>query len=59
MKYDYNSPLIAAILMLGVSQTLDGMATLIAQFFHGVLIGLSIVCSVIGLVLYTRSSKKE
>jgi hypothetical protein len=58
MKYDFNALLIAAVLMLAVSQTLDGMTTPLARFLHGLLIGLSIVCSVTGLVLYTRASRK-
>jgi uncharacterized membrane protein YccC len=59
MKYDYTSLLIAAVMMLAVSQTLDGMTTPIARFLNGVLIGMSIACSVLGLALYARSPKKE
>ena len=58
MKYEYNSLLIAAVIMLGVGQTLEGMTTPVALFLHGFLVGLSIVCSVPGLVLYVRSPKK-
>jgi hypothetical protein len=59
MKDNYSALLIAAVMLLGVSQALDGMVTPIARFLNGVLIGLSIVCSVIGLVLYVRSTKKD
>jgi len=59
MKYDYNALLIASVIMLAVAQTLDGMVTPLARFLHGFLVGLSIVCSVVGLVLYTRAPKKS
>ena len=59
MKNDYNAFLIAAVLILAVSQVIDGMTTPFARFTHGILIGLSIVCSVTGLVLYSRSSLRK
>ena len=59
MKNDYNALLIAAVLMLAVSQTLEGITTPLARFLHGFLIGLSIVCSISGLVLYSRSSLQK
>jgi uncharacterized membrane protein YccC len=58
MKDNYSALLIAAVMLLGVSQALDGMVTPLARFLHGVLIGMSIACSVIGLVLYVQSTKK-
>jgi hypothetical protein len=58
MKDNYTALLIAGVMLVAVSQALEGMATPLAQFLHGVLIGLSIVCSAIGLVLYARSAKK-
>jgi hypothetical protein len=51
--------LFAAVMLLAASQTLDGMITPVARFLHGVLIGMSIACSVLGLVLYTQSTKKS
>lgn len=59
MKLDYTSLFIAAILTVAVGQTLEETTTHIARFLHGVLVGTSIGCSVLGLVLYTRSSKKK
>lgn len=58
MKSDYNAFFIASLLMLGVSQTLEGLATPIGLFLHGFLVGLSIVCIVLGLILYARSPRK-
>lgn len=58
MKYDYTLLFAAAILSVAVGQTLDDMTSHIARFLHGVLVGASIGCTVLGLVLYTRSAKK-
>jgi hypothetical protein len=59
MKDNYTSLLIAGVMLVAVSQTLEGIASPAARFGHGVLIGLSIVCSVLGLILYVRPSKKQ
>ena len=59
MKFDYTVLFAAAILTVALGQTLDNSTTHIAQFLHGVLVGTSIACSVLGLVLYTRSSKQK
>jgi sorbitol-specific phosphotransferase system component IIBC len=59
MKIEYNSLLIASVILLGVGQTLEGMTTPTARFLHGFLVVLSIVCSVLGLVLYARASTKK
>jgi hypothetical protein len=59
MKDNYSALLFAAVMLLAASQTLDGMITPVARFLHGVLIGMSIACSVLGLVLYTQSTKKS
>jgi uncharacterized membrane protein YphA (DoxX/SURF4 family) len=58
MRVDYGSVLIAAVLLVAVSQTLDGVQTPIGLFFRGAAVGLAIVCSVVGLVLYGRSSSR-
>ena len=58
MKLEYNSLLIASVILLGVGQTLEGLTTPMGLFLHGVLVGLSIVCSVLGLVLYVRRPKR-
>lgn len=57
MKDNYSALLIAGVLLLAVSQALESLTGPLANFVHGVLIGLSIVCSVIGLVLYARSAR--
>lgn len=57
MKLDYTVLIAVAILSVAVGQTLDG-TTHLARFLHGVLVGTSIGCTVLGLVLYTRSPKK-
>jgi hypothetical protein len=59
MKLEYNSLLIAAVILLGVGQALEGLTTPVRLFLHGVLVGLSIVCRVLGLVLYVRSPRRE
>ena len=57
-KYDYGSLLVAALILLTISQGIEGIQTPIGNFIRGVAIGLSIVCSLIGLVLYMQSHKK-
>jgi hypothetical protein len=59
MKDNYSALLIAGVMLVAVSQTLESLTTPVARFLHGLLIGMSIVCSVIGLVLYTQSTKKS
>jgi hypothetical protein len=58
MKDNYTALLIAGLTLVAVSQALEGLTTPVARFLHGLLVGLSIVCSVIGLTLYARSAKK-
>jgi hypothetical protein len=57
-KYDYGTLLLMAILLLGVSQGIESIQTPVGSFIRGVVIGMSIACSLIGLVLYALSSKK-
>lgn len=52
---DFGSLLAIGVMLLAVSQGLEGMASPFAQFTRGVLIGLSIVCNLIGLVLYGKA----
>ncbi len=59
MRPDYGSVLIAAVLLVTLSQALDGTQTAVGLFARGVAIGLSIACSLIGLVLYGRSARKR
>jgi hypothetical protein len=58
MKDNYSGLLIASVLLVAISQALEGLNTPVASFLHGFLIGLSIVCSVVGLVAYSRSAGK-
>jgi uncharacterized membrane protein YccC len=58
MKYDYTSLLISATLLIGVAVATDGLTTPAGRFVNGVLIGMSIACSLIGLVLYVSSKKR-
>lgn len=57
MKFDYTVLFAVAILNVALGQTLDGTTHLV-RFLHGVLVGTSIGCTVLGLVLYRRSSQK-
>ena len=59
MKLDYTVLFAAAIPTVAMGQTLDGTTTHLIRFLHGVLVGTSIGCTVLGLVLYMRSSKKS
>ncbi len=58
MRSDYGWVLIAAVLLVTFSQALEANQTTVGLFARGVAIGLSIACSLIGLVLYGRSSKR-
>lgn len=58
MKLDHTILFAAAILSVAMGQTLDGTTTHLMRFLHGVLVGTSIGCTVLGLVLYMKSSKK-
>jgi multisubunit Na+/H+ antiporter MnhB subunit len=59
IKYDYGTILLMAVLLLGVSQSIEGIQTPTGSFIRGVVIGMSIACSVIGLIFYGLSSKKR
>lgn len=59
MEDNFSVLLIAFVLLVGVSQALVGLSTPVARFIHGALIGMSIVCSVLGLVLYVRPTKRS
>ena len=58
MKFDYIVLFAAAILAVATGQTFDGTTTHLARFLHSVLVVTLIGCTVLGLVLYTRSSGK-
>ena len=58
MKDNYSALLIAGVMLVAISQAIEGMISPLAVFLHGVMIGLSIVCSVLGLVLYVGSARK-
>lgn len=58
-KYDYSSLFFAAIILLTASQATESIQTPVGNFIRGVTVGMSIVCSLIGLVLYAQSQKKQ
>lgn len=58
MKFDYILLFAVAILTVAGAQTFAGTTHLL-RFLHGALLGTSIGCTVLGLILYTRSSKKS
>jgi hypothetical protein len=58
IKYDYGTLLLMAILLLGISQGIESIQTPVGNFIRGVVVGKSIACSIIGLVLYAYSSKE-
>jgi hypothetical protein len=51
---DYTALLLCGIVLLAISQGLESMEGATTAFFRGLMIGLSIVCSAIGLWLYAR-----
>ena len=57
-KSDYSSLFISAILLITVAVATEGLTTPVEQFIQGVLIGMSIACSVIGFAVYARAHKK-
>lgn len=50
----YGWALILGVVLLAISQGLEGLQGDVAAFARGVLIGLSIVSSLVGLYLYAR-----
>ena len=59
MKQDHSSLFISAALLIAVGLSVDGITTTPAEkFVEGVLIGMSIACSLIGFIMYVRSSEK-
>ena len=56
---DHNYLFISAILLLAVGLAAEGIGTTsLRQFIEGMLIGMSIACSLIGFIVYIRSPKK-
>lgn len=54
---DYSSLLFIGVILVAISQGLEGMTSPFALFSRGLLIGLSIVCSLVGLYLYGKTKK--
>lgn len=54
---DYGPLLIAGVVMLTVSQALDGATDPAISFIRGMLIGLSLVSNLVGLYLYSISRR--
>jgi len=57
-KYDYGTVLLMAVLLMSTSQAIESIQTPVGRFIRGVVVGMSIACSLIGLVLYVQSQKK-
>jgi uncharacterized membrane protein SirB2 len=55
---DNTSLLVAGVALLAISQVLEGTSNTLMEFVRGVLIGLSIVSSFIGLYLYGRAKNR-
>jgi hypothetical protein len=55
-KFDYQSILVTAVLLVAFSQVLDGIQSPFVPFLRGLLLGLSVACSTIGLLLYRQRS---
>lgn len=53
-KTDVGALLISGVILVAISQSLEGSTEPLMQFARGVCIGLSIVASLIGLYLYGR-----
>jgi hypothetical protein len=57
-RSDYSSLFISAILLITLAVATEGLATSVRQFIQGVLVGMSIACSVIGFAVYASAHKK-
>ncbi len=58
-KYDYSTLFLMAVLLMGASQAVESIQTPVGSFIRGVAIGMSMGCSLIGLLLYLRSQRKR
>jgi hypothetical protein len=58
MKYDHMLLFAVAILAVAVGQILGDTTSDIARFLHGALLRVSVGCTVLGLALYMKSSRK-
>lgn len=58
-KYDYGTVLLMAVLLMGTNQAIESIQTPAGRFIRGVVTGMSIACSFVGLVLYVQSHKKR
>jgi len=58
-KYDYGTLFLMALLLVTASQAAESVQTPVGRFIRGVMIGMSIACSFIGLLLYLQSQKKR
>jgi len=54
LKADFSNLLISGVILLTVSQALEGTSSPTIDFLRGVCIGLSMVASTAGLYLYAR-----
>jgi len=58
-KYDYGTLFLMAIILVTTSQAVESFQTPVGRFIRGVAVGMSIACSVLGLVLYLQAQKKH
>ncbi len=58
-KYDYSTLFLMAVLLVGASQAAESVQTPVGSFIRGVTIGMSMGCSLIGLMLYVQSQRKR
>jgi hypothetical protein len=54
LKADFSTLLISGVILLTVSQALEGTPSPTIDFLRGVCVGLSLVASLTGLYLYAR-----
>ena len=54
LKADFSTLLISGVILLTISQALEGTSSPIIDFLRGACVGLSLVASSAGLYLYTR-----
>ncbi len=58
-KYDYSTLFLMAVLLVGASRAVESIQTPVGSFIRGVTIGMSMGCSLIGLLLYVQAQRKR
>ena len=54
LKADFSNLLVSGVILLTISQALEGISSPTIDFLRGVCVGLSLVASLTGLYLYAR-----